>query len=135
MRQNKIPDIDLTGEILKIVEYYEVYISVNSCSQIRKSSFILNHVFLFFYPKELETYQYIANKELHRSTFINKALSGESRIYTITNVFKLVEKGTSNSRVKRMVRRDIIDNAQAPLGKFSLYRTVGQDLIFDRAIL
>ncbi|XP_077979651.1 uncharacterized protein LOC144434993 [Glandiceps talaboti] len=51
--------------------------------------------------QELDSYEYIHEPDIHRSVFTNKALSGEARLYTITNVFKLMPRnepeGTSST--------------------------------------
>ncbi|XP_070580769.1 uncharacterized protein [Ptychodera flava] len=42
--------------------------------------------------QSLDSHEYIHSEETHRSKFTNRALSGEERLYTLTNVFKLVPR-------------------------------------------
>ncbi|XP_071959573.1 uncharacterized protein [Antedon mediterranea] len=80
--------------------------------------------------QELESHSYDHANEEHVSTFINRALSGQARNYTITNVFQLVERtgrrrrDTSDDVELDVVRRDVLASAsvQANMNYRLLFR-------------
>ncbi|XP_078687993.1 uncharacterized protein LOC144920043 [Branchiostoma floridae x Branchiostoma belcheri] len=56
---------------------------------------------------------YVADREVHQTKFINRALSGVSETYTFTSVFRLT---SLEGRKKRRVQRDIMVKAAVPQG-------------------
>lgn len=85
--------------------YYEKTVESGPVEILDQSSFPAS-------AQVLESQEYIHEDELYRIRFINKALSGQTRDYTITTVFKLVER---NERRKRdIVRRDLESSSKEP---------------------
>ncbi|XP_038070097.1 uncharacterized protein LOC119739291 [Patiria miniata] len=61
----------------------------------------------------LDSHTYIHASEIHRTIFTNKALSATSREYTISCVFRLVER--TARRKRDILRRDVEDKIDEPI--------------------
>nr|BAJ41225.1 egg coat matrix protein [Apostichopus japonicus] len=64
-------------------------------------------------PQVLSEQSYVHDDEIYRIKFINKALSGQTREYTISTVFKLVERESERKR-RDIVRRDLQSESTQP---------------------
>ncbi|XP_066290188.1 uncharacterized protein [Branchiostoma lanceolatum] len=65
---------------------------------------------------------YVADREVHQTKFVNRALSGVSETYTVTSVFRLT---ALEGRKKRRVERDIMVKATVPQGLSHALRFAG----------
>ncbi|XP_022094569.1 uncharacterized protein LOC110981363 [Acanthaster planci] len=61
----------------------------------------------------LDSHSYIHASEMHRTVFTNKALSARSQEYTITSVFRLVER--AGRRRRAILKRDVQDKVDEPI--------------------
>ncbi|XP_071785963.1 uncharacterized protein [Asterias amurensis] len=96
-----------------VEQSYTAYVSPEFLYRLSTDNSLLTPDSIATSSQSLESHDYIHSEEIHRSLFVNKALSAMSREYTITNVFRLVER---TDRTKRDIqRRDVKDKINDPI--------------------